>query len=51
MLKKKIYGVDPVQAFSLGLKLVEQLTEEKRLAGEEGKPADGASWVIEMDPP
>jgi len=47
MENKKVYGVDPVQAFSLGMKLIEQLTEDKRLAGEKGGPIDGTSWRIE----
>ena len=29
--EKKIYGIDPVQPLSLGLKLIEQLTEAKRI--------------------
>ncbi len=46
---EKIFGIDPVQAFSLGLRLIEQLTEVKRLEGEDNSPMNGASWVIEVE--
>ncbi|MGB7321637.1 MAG: hypothetical protein WBC95_09500 [Albidovulum sp.] len=45
---KRIFGVDPVQAFSLGLKLIEQLTEERRLADGDGETIQGANWRIEF---
>ncbi|WP_428540976.1 hypothetical protein [Profundibacter sp.] len=46
--EKKIYGIDPVQAFSLGLRLIEQLTEKKRLEGQDGQPGC-VSKVVEID--
>ncbi len=42
---KQVWGVDPVQAFSLGMKLIEQLTENYRLT-------DGVQhtdWLIEVE--
>lgn len=44
---KKIYGIDPIQSFSLGMKLIETLTEKKRI-GEEDVPMNGTSWKIEV---
>lgn len=49
MIDKKVYGVDPLQAFSLGMGLIAQLTESKRLEGEENPPMNGASWGIEVE--
>ncbi len=43
--EKKVYGVDPIQSFSLGLKLIAQLTEDKRL-GDDTDPIEGISWRI-----
>ena len=43
---KKAYGIDPIQSFTLGLKLIEQLTREKRIGGDEAV-VPGASWKIE----
>ncbi len=45
---KKIYGVDPFQSFSLGLKLIEKLTATKRIGADEEKPMPGTSWRIEV---
>lgn len=47
--EQKIYGIDPVQSFVLGLKLIEDLTRDKRICGDDelAKTA-GASWRIEV---
>ena len=45
---KKVYGIDPIQSFSLGLKSIEQLTEKKRIGKDDEKPMPGASWRIEV---
>jgi hypothetical protein len=41
--EKRIYGIDPLQSFSLGWALIEQLTSEKRVS--EKSPA--TPWRIE----
>lgn len=46
---KKIYGIDPIQSFTLGLKLIEQLTEATRFGEDGEEPMNGASWRIEVD--
>lgn len=49
MKDKKVYGIDPVQSFVLGLKLIEDLTTDKRIGdNEEAAIAPGASWRIEI---
>ena len=47
--EKKVYGIDPVQSFVLGLKLIEDLTTDKRI-GDDDKASvtPGASWHIEV---
>ena len=45
---KKVYGIDPIQSFQLGLKLIEQLTEDKRIGDEDAPVTPGASWRIEI---
>lgn len=49
MKDKKVYGIDPVQSFVLGLKLIEDLTTDKRI-GDDDEVAitPGASWRIEV---
>ena len=49
MNDKKVYGIDPVQSFVLGLKLIEDLTTDKRI-GDDDEVAitPGASWRIEV---
>lgn len=49
IIDTKIYGTDPLQAFSLGIGLITQITEGKRLEGDESAPTNGASWVIEVE--
>ena len=44
----KISGVDPLQSFSLGIQLIEQHTEEKRIGNDDQVPVDGAAWRIEI---
>lgn len=46
---KKVYGIDPIQSFTLGLKPIEQLTEAKRIGEDDEEPMNGASWRIEVD--
>lgn len=46
--EKKVYGIDQIQSFSLGLKLIEQLTEAKRIGADDEEPMPGASWRIEI---
>lgn len=47
--EKKVYGIDPIQSFQLGLKLIEQLTEDKRIGDDdEASATPGASWRIEV---
>lgn len=49
MKDKKVYGIDPVQSFVLGLKLIEDLTTDKRIGDdEEAAITPGASWRIEI---
>lgn len=49
MKDKKIYGIDPIQSFQLGLKLIEQLTEDKRIGDDDdASVTPGASWRIEI---
>lgn len=44
---KKIYGVDPVQSFSLGWAMIETLTSDRRIVEEADTKIRGASWRIE----
>lgn len=44
---QKIYGVDPVQSFTLGWDLINDLTTDMRVGEEGADPCDGASWRIE----
>lgn len=47
--EKKVYGIDPVQSFVLGLKLIEDLTTDKRIGDDdEASVTPGASWRIEI---
>lgn len=46
--EKKVYGIDPIQSFSLGLKLIEQLTEKKRFGDDDNDPVNGTLWEIEV---
>jgi len=46
--QKKIYGVDPIQSFALGMKLIEELTIERRIGEDGDEPMNGASWNIEV---
>jgi hypothetical protein len=47
--EKKVYGIDPVQSFVLGLKLIENLTTDKRIGEDDGTSyTPGASWRIEV---
>lgn len=49
MKDKKVYGIDPVQSFVLGLKLIEDLTTDKRIDDDDGAAiTPGASWRIEV---
>ena len=49
MKDKKVYGIDPVQSFVLGLKLIEDLTADKRIGDDdEAAITPGASWRIEV---
>ena len=46
---KKIYGIDPIQSFVLGLKLIEELTTDKRIIdNDDASITPGASWRIEV---
>ena len=46
---QKIYGIDPVQSFALGLTLIEDLTTGKRICDDDQASAiPGASWRIEV---
>jgi hypothetical protein len=45
--EKKIYGIDPIQSFTLGWALIEDLTTDRRIAGEAPERAVGESWRIE----
>lgn len=49
MESKKIYGVDPVQSFALGMKLIEELTEDRRIGKDGDLPMNGAFWSIEVE--
>lgn len=44
---QKIYGIDPVQSFALGWKLVSDLTTDMRVGDEDSVKRDSASWRIE----
>ncbi|KZY36544.1 hypothetical protein A3731_43190 [Roseovarius sp. HI0049] len=47
--EKKVYGIDPVQSFVLGLKLIEDLTTDKRIGDDdEASVTPGALWRIEV---
>ncbi len=45
---KKVYGIDPIQSFSIGMKLIEQLTEDRRIGNDETDLIPGTSWKIEV---
>lgn len=50
MADQKVYGIDPVQSFVLGLRLIEDLTADRRIGPADGTGATpGASWRIEQD--
>ena len=46
--EKKIYGIDPIQSFSLALRLIEELTEKSRIGKDGEEPMPGATWRIEI---
>ena len=47
--EKKVYGIDPVQSFVLGLKLIEELTTDKRIGDDDDVAiTPGASWRVEV---
>ena len=48
---KKVYGIDPIQSFALGMMLVEKLTTDKRIGEDGDEPMNGASWRIEVSTP
>lgn len=49
MKDKKVYGIDSMQSFVLGLKLIEDLTADKRIGDdEEAAITPGTSWRIEV---
>ena len=46
---KKVYGIDPVRSFVLGLKLIEDVTTDKRIGDDvEASVTPSASWRIEV---
>ena len=45
---KEIYGVDPVQAFYLGMHLIERLTQDKRIGKDGDDPMPRTTWRIEV---
>jgi len=45
---KEVYGVDPVQAFQLGLFLIERLTQDKRIGQDGEDPMPGTNWRVEV---
>jgi hypothetical protein len=49
--EKKIYGIDPIQAFTLGWALIEKFTTDKRIADDGLGHAAGESWRIESFSP
>jgi hypothetical protein len=49
--EKKIYGIDPIQAFTSGWALIEKLTTDKRVGDEGPENAAGESWRIESSSP
>ena len=48
---KRIYGIDPVQAFTLGWAMIEELTRDKRVEDDEAGHVAGESWWIESFSP
>jgi hypothetical protein len=47
--EKKVYGIDPIQSFVLGLKLIEDFTMDKRIGNDDkASMTPGASWRIEV---
>ena len=49
MDEKKVYGIDPIQSFALGLSLIAQLTEKKRIGDDDdADPINGITWKIEV---
>lgn len=48
MEDRKIYGIDPVQSFYLGVHLIERLTQDKRIGEDGEEPMPGTTWRIEV---
>jgi len=48
---KKIFGIDPIQSFVLGMKLIDQLTEDARIGEDGEEPMPGTTWHIEVETP
>lgn len=46
--EKKIFGIDPIQSFSLALRLIEQLTKKSRIGEDDEEPLPGATWRIKV---
>jgi hypothetical protein len=44
---KRIYGIDPIQSFTLGWALIEKLTTDKRVADDAPLHPAEESWRIE----
>lgn len=42
--RKKIYGIDPIQSFAEGMKLIERLTTDRRIGEDGDEPMNGTSW-------
>jgi hypothetical protein len=49
--ERRIYGIDPVQAFTLGWAMIEELTRDKRVADDGPGHVAGESWRIESFSP
>lgn len=47
--RKKIYGIDPIQSFALGMQLIEELTTDRRIGEDGDEPMNGAAWTIEAE--
>ncbi|MCT4556430.1 MAG: hypothetical protein N4A61_00065 [Pelagimonas sp.] len=47
--QRRVYGIDPLQSFVLGLQLIEDLTSDKRIGDEnQDHSAPGSPWRIEV---
>jgi hypothetical protein len=47
IIEKNIYGIDPIQSFTLGWALIERLTTDRRVEDEAPEHAVGKSWRIQ----